>query len=257
VDVDELAHAVRIVYGGAALGDLDVAPAAMRIEGDEEIDGAVAAVLVIVVLASSRLGRDRLAHLADQLDGGLVEADQRQLGIWRLRVEIEHVLHAGDVFAIDMGNAPHVPAPRLEVILGQPATHGLARQAVVIGELDHRVGQKRQRPAFAPGRRLGACGRHQQGLLLAGQLALRARTRLLAQGPLQIAFHEAALGPADGGKADPNGSDDVRVVAAPMFDSRPTSTRRAQKHRNPRAAGMLADPRMARYQNVKITVTNH
>jgi phosphinothricin acetyltransferase len=29
------------------------------------------------------------------------------------------------------------------------ATHGLARQAVVIGELDHRVGQKRQRPAFA------------------------------------------------------------------------------------------------------------
>ena len=27
VDVDEFAHAARIVYGGAALGDLDVAPA--------------------------------------------------------------------------------------------------------------------------------------------------------------------------------------------------------------------------------------
>src|SRR6476469_1103439 len=37
----------------------------------------------------------------------------------------------------------------------------------------------------------------------------------------------------------------------------PTSTRRPQKHRNPRAVGKLADPRMARYQNVKITVMNY
>jgi hypothetical protein len=110
----------------------------MRIEGDEEIDGAVAAILVIVALALSGLGRDRLAHLADQLDGGLVEADQRSGGIRRLGVEIEHVLHAGDVFAVDKGNAPHVPAPRLEVVLGQPAAHGLARQAVVIGEPSRR-----------------------------------------------------------------------------------------------------------------------
>ena len=115
-----------------------------------------------------------------------------------------------------MGNAPHVPAPWLEIVLGQPAAHGLARQAVVIGELDHRVGQKRQRPAFAAGGRLGACGRHQQGLLLAGQLALRARTRLLAQGPLQIAFHEAALGPADGGEADTDGPGNLLVAAAPI-----------------------------------------
>jgi hypothetical protein len=83
----------------------------MRIEGDEEIDGAAAAVLVIVTLALSRLGWDRLAHLADELDGGFVEADQRPLGIRRFSVEIEHIFHAGDVFAIDMGNAPHVPAP--------------------------------------------------------------------------------------------------------------------------------------------------
>ena len=41
----------------------------MRVEGNEEIDGAVAAVLVIVALALSRLGRNRLPHLADQLDG--------------------------------------------------------------------------------------------------------------------------------------------------------------------------------------------
>ena len=65
MDVDEFTHALGVVHGGAAVGDLDVAPAPMRIEGDEEIDGAVAAILVIVALALSRLGRDRLAHLAD------------------------------------------------------------------------------------------------------------------------------------------------------------------------------------------------
>src|SRR6476659_78556 len=100
MNVDELAHAVGVVYGGAAFCNLDVAPAAMRLEGDEEIDGAVAAVLVIVALALSRLGRDRLTHLADELDGGLVEADQRPLGIRRFSIEIEHVLHACDIFTV-------------------------------------------------------------------------------------------------------------------------------------------------------------
>src|SRR3954451_5005346 len=42
--------------------------------------------------------------------------------------------------------------------------------------------------------------------------APRARTRLFAQGPLQIAFHEAALCPADAGKAEPDGSDNLRVA---------------------------------------------
>ena len=48
------------------------------------------------------------------------------------------------------------------------------------------------------------------------QSALRARTRLLAQGPLQIAFHEAAFGPADRGEADPDGPGNLRVAAAPI-----------------------------------------
>ncbi len=117
---------IDIIHGGAPFGDFDLAPGPMRIEGDEEIDGAVATVLVIVTLALSRLRWDRPAHLADELDGGFVEADQRPLGITRFSVEIEHIFHAGDVFAIDMGNAPRVPTPRLEVIIGQPSAHGLA-----------------------------------------------------------------------------------------------------------------------------------
>ncbi|MCS3764846.1 hypothetical protein GGE24_005460 [Bradyrhizobium centrosematis] len=69
MDVDEFAHAVRVVYGGAAVCHLDAAPATMWVEGDEEIDRAVVAVLVIVALALSRLGWNRLTHLANELDG--------------------------------------------------------------------------------------------------------------------------------------------------------------------------------------------
>jgi len=74
------------------------------------------------------------------------------------------------------------------------------------------VSVQRLRPAGG----FGACGRDQQGLFLARQLAFRARTRLLAQGSLQIAFHEAALGPADGGEADTHGPGNLLVAAAPI-----------------------------------------
>src|SRR4051794_41970930 len=111
MNVDELAHAVGVVHGGAAVCNLDVAPAAMRIEGDEEIDGAVAAVFVIVALALSRLGRDRLTHLADEVGGGLVEADPRPPGVRGVSIENEHGLHSCAIFTVDTGNAPHVPPP--------------------------------------------------------------------------------------------------------------------------------------------------
>jgi hypothetical protein len=42
VEIGEIAHGEGEVVGGAALGDLDVAPGAMGVESDEEIGGAVA-----------------------------------------------------------------------------------------------------------------------------------------------------------------------------------------------------------------------
>jgi hypothetical protein len=55
-------------------------------------------------------------RLADELDRALVEADHRPLRIGRLGVEIEHVFHAGDVIRVDLGDAPHVLAPWLEMV---------------------------------------------------------------------------------------------------------------------------------------------
>ena len=74
MDIDEFAHALGVVFCRPPLGNLDLAPGPMHIDADEEIDGAVAAVLVIVALELARFGRDRLAHLADELDRALVEA---------------------------------------------------------------------------------------------------------------------------------------------------------------------------------------
>ena len=122
----------------------------MRIEEDEQVDRAVAAILAVVAFELARLGRDRLAHLADELGRALVEADHRPLRIGRFGIEVEHVLHAGDIFAIDLRNAPHVLAPRLELVLRQAAAHRLARQALVLGQLDHLAGQQLQRPAARP-----------------------------------------------------------------------------------------------------------
>jgi hypothetical protein len=68
MDIGEFAHALGVVFCRPPLSDLDLAPRPMHVDADEEIDSAVAAVLVIVTFELTRLGRDRLAYLADQLD---------------------------------------------------------------------------------------------------------------------------------------------------------------------------------------------
>jgi hypothetical protein len=84
----------------------------------------------------------------------------------------------------------------------------------VPGEHDHGVGQQFQGPAGATLGRACASRRHQQGFFLAGKLALRPRTRILAQRPFQIAFHEAPLGPIHGGAAHHYRARNLFIAAA-------------------------------------------
>jgi hypothetical protein len=97
------------------------------VEEDEQIGRAVALVFAIVSLGLARRGRDRQTGLADQLGRAFVEANYRSLRIVVLGVQVEHVLHAGDIGAVDLRNTPHVFAPGLQIILGQASAHGLAR----------------------------------------------------------------------------------------------------------------------------------
>jgi hypothetical protein len=102
VNVSEFAHAAGEVDCGPALGDFDLTPGPMDVEEDEQVGGSVAVILAIIALELARPGRDRLADLANQLNRALVEADHWTLRIGPLCVEIEHVLHPGDVFSIDL-----------------------------------------------------------------------------------------------------------------------------------------------------------
>ena len=129
VHVHEFAQPLRVVLRRALLGHVHLAPRPVRINGHEQVHRAAAAVLVIDPLDLPGRGRDGLAHLADQLNGALVQAHHRVLRVGRLGIEIEHVLHAGHVLAIDLRDAPHLLAPGFELVLGQAPAHRLARDA--------------------------------------------------------------------------------------------------------------------------------
>src|SRR5262249_5418900 len=104
--------------------------------------------------------------------------------------------------------------PGLELVFRQAPAHGLARDVVVLGEPDQFIGQEFQRPAGAAfGRaRTGRCD--QQGLLFAGELALCPKAWLFAKRRLQVAKHEAALGPIDGRAAHPDAPRDLLAADA-------------------------------------------
>src|SRR6202166_2385852 len=94
MDIDEVAHAVGIIFCRSALSDFDLAPGTMDVEEDEEIDRAVATILVIVTFEPARLGRNRLTRLADELHRAFVEAHHRPLGIGRFGIEVESSMRA-------------------------------------------------------------------------------------------------------------------------------------------------------------------
>ena len=188
--------------------DLDPAPRAVGVKEDEEIDDAVAAILVVEALEPSRCGRDRLARFADELGGAFVEADHRPLWVRLLGIEVEHIFHPGDVLGADLGDAPHVLLPGLEMVLGQASADGLPRQTVMVGQLDHRASQQLQRPAGAT---FGGSNMRwrQAGLLRCRSASIGACPRLLVQGGFEIAFNEAALGPVNGRAADSHSSGNI------------------------------------------------
>jgi hypothetical protein len=96
------------MIGSPAASNCARCSAIWNVEEDEQVGGAVASVLIVIALRLPRRGRDRLTRLADQLGRALVEAHHRPGRVRLLGIEIEHVLHARDVFGIDVGNAPHV-----------------------------------------------------------------------------------------------------------------------------------------------------
>ena len=67
VRIGEVFQDMRIIHGGVAVRDLDVAPAFERREQHEKIGGAVALVFVVVTGRAARFHRDRQARLGEEL----------------------------------------------------------------------------------------------------------------------------------------------------------------------------------------------
>src|ERR1700684_3006022 len=105
MDIAQIAHASGVVFCRSPLGDFDLAPGTMNVEENEEIDRTIATILVIVTFELTRPGRDWLEGPAHEVHRAFVDAYPRPPGIGRFGIELEYVLHAGDVFAIDLRNA--------------------------------------------------------------------------------------------------------------------------------------------------------
>ena len=55
MDVDEIAHALGVIFCRSLLGDFDLAPGTMHVEKNEEIDRTIATILVVVTFELTRL----------------------------------------------------------------------------------------------------------------------------------------------------------------------------------------------------------
>ena len=100
LDVGEVAigqffQDLGIVHGGMAIGDFDMAPAFERCKHHEDVDAAVALVLIIAASRASWFHRDRSPRLGEKLFGSLAQAHQRAIGLVWPRVDLKHIFHGG------------------------------------------------------------------------------------------------------------------------------------------------------------------
>ena len=87
VDVGQVFQNVGVIDSGAAVGDLDVAPAFERRKHHEQVGHAVSRVFVIDAGRKPWLHRHRRAcGFGDELLGGLVQTNHRAVRVARPRV---------------------------------------------------------------------------------------------------------------------------------------------------------------------------
>jgi len=115
VDIDQLLDAVCPIHSRAPRGHGDVPSAAQRLTDEEEIGDASSGVFGVVAGGLSRRARERFMHVTEQLGERLIQTDLREAGIIGARIDIKHVLYAGDKGRTLLGwDAPTLLQPWLE-----------------------------------------------------------------------------------------------------------------------------------------------
>jgi len=96
---------------GAVVGDRDGTSATLRLYRDEQVAGASSGIFVIVFRRRTRLDRQGLARIPEQLFALLVQTNNRFPRLERTGIKIKQVVHSLPVFFGQDTNAPHQPAP--------------------------------------------------------------------------------------------------------------------------------------------------
>jgi hypothetical protein len=114
--VDQLLHLHGEDMLRAACCDVAVPPSTQRLDEEEEMCRAFAAILLIVSSGLSRPGRQGVPCLTDHLHRTCITTDLRTPPIIRLGLQIQPILHVPNKVRTDAGNAPCFALPRLAVV---------------------------------------------------------------------------------------------------------------------------------------------
>ena len=133
VEIGQIFQDVRIVHGGVAIRDFNMAPAFERGKHHEQVGGTVALVLVIATGRPPGFHRDRHARFSEKLLGGLVQANKRIIGIAWPRIDGQHIFHRGYERAVGLGRDDPALSPMgLESVFlsVRPIVESLARSTM-------------------------------------------------------------------------------------------------------------------------------
>lgn len=133
---------------------MPVAP--QGLDGDEEVGGASAHVLVVGSRRLAGSNREGCAYIPMQGHGLLIEADDGTQCVKRLGVESESVLYGGDKGSAHPGQAPLLVPPGLQLIFFENRPHGLGRDTLNVPELDQLLTQQAAWPMDMTVRRVRA-----------------------------------------------------------------------------------------------------
>src|SRR5262249_42492137 len=114
MDINQVFETMCDIQDRAARRHFDMTPAALWADEHKQVAGAFALVFIIMTFRMPRAGCDDGAQFADQLVWALVKAHARTLGIFRLGIQIQHILHMIDKFGTHGRDDPLLDLPRLK-----------------------------------------------------------------------------------------------------------------------------------------------
>ena len=125
----ERLHELSIIGFRPAKTHLGESTARQWFDGQQETADAMPFILGVLFFRLSRLHRQRGEPVANELTRSFINADHRLLGIIRLRIQIEQVFQAHEVFPRHMGDAPLPMLPGFQVVF-------LSRRLTVVCDME-------------------------------------------------------------------------------------------------------------------------